>query len=118
MAFVPTYDRARAKLAATLHALTADGTRRENLVRAWQHAGCHVEPENFPPELRRAWARISEAMTWREPVRDEGSIAASVAAMTEHELSSVVDAIIAVHAALGDVAPCADCIPLPLPSTN
>lgn len=48
-----------------------------------------LRPQQFPGEMRPAFESIHRRLTSRDPVGNEGAVAASLMAMTEDEASKV-----------------------------
>ncbi len=85
----------REKLFAAVGALaTGTGTIRERLLSAYLSMHT-LEPDDFPDDDgRRRFEEIVDKLTTFEQVRDEGSVAASTALMTEDQAVEVASAIV------------------------
>lgn len=84
-------------LSLVVHILaTGDALRRERLLNAWQSQGYNLSPEHFTDELRPTFNVVRGFFDTRDGA--DGRIAASVAALTDHEVDLVVRKILDLHA--------------------
>jgi hypothetical protein len=89
---------AREKFTAGLHILAeGQGDRRQRLVDAYVEQVGHAEPDKqLPPAMAKHIEALHVRMTSVAQKGEEGSVAATVAAMSDEEVGAAVEEILSI----------------------
>ena len=67
------------------------------MVGAVVYSLIHLKPDDLPEEIRADFKQLMESLSRVKPEGDEGSVKATVNAMSEEEVQSMVDKIVSMH---------------------
>lgn len=100
-----TQDYAREKFfSAVLGLAQGDRPARERLADAYTSSLMHLRPDDLPKELQKNFKGIESALTRVSAKGDEGSVAASAAALDDREIRQIIEKVVSMADALAKYA--------------